>query len=60
MAAITAAERWPHHTVIIAEKSHRVLSKVLISGGGRCNVTHRPLDIHDFSDQYPRDRKSVV
>ncbi|HMY83089.1 MAG: NAD(P)/FAD-dependent oxidoreductase [Saprospiraceae bacterium] len=57
MAAITAAERWPHHTVIIAEKSHRVLSKVLISGGGRCNVTHRPLDIHDFSDQYPRGKR---
>ncbi len=57
MAAITAAERWPLHSFIIAEKSLRVLSKVLISGGGRCNVTHQPLSLDEFSDNFPRGKR---
>ena len=39
-AALSAKKHFPSHQVIIFEKSAKVLSKVKISGGGRCNVTH--------------------
>lgn len=57
MAAITAAETYPEAKVIILEKSRNVLSKVRISGGGRCNVTHRPSSANTFAKNYPRGEK---
>ena len=39
-AAIHHQTAHPGDTVIIIEKSANLLSKVKISGGGRCNVTH--------------------
>lgn len=54
MAAITAAETFEGIRVILFEKSRTVLSKVRISGGGRCNVTHRPHPIKSFAKNYPR------
>ena len=39
-AAISAKENYPESDVIILEKSQQLLSKVKISGGGRCNVTN--------------------
>jgi predicted Rossmann fold flavoprotein len=54
MAAITAAETNPKNEVILLEKSPKTLQKVRISGGGRCNVTHRPHDAKNFSRNYPR------
>ena len=39
-AAISVKENHPSHQVILFEKTSKVLSKVRISGGGRCNVTH--------------------
>lgn len=59
MAAITAAQQSPDHHVVIAEKSNQTLSKVLISGGGRCNVTHQPLDFVEFSGNYPRGSRFI-
>jgi predicted Rossmann fold flavoprotein len=43
--------------VTIFEKSHKLLSKVKVSGGGRCNVTHRPMDISKLIKNYPRGEK---
>jgi len=40
--------------VIIVEKTSKLLSKVKISGGGRCNVTHACFDINEMSKNYPR------
>lgn len=57
MAAITAAETNPKAEVIILEKNKTVLNKVRISGGGRCNVTHQPLDLRFFVKNYPRGEK---
>ncbi len=57
MAAITAAESFPGSKVTVLEKSGKVLSKVRISGGGRCNVTHRPSGPHHFAKNYPRGEK---
>lgn len=43
--------------VSIFEKSSKVLSKVKISGGGRCNVTHQPMEISKLVKNYPRGEK---
>ncbi|UZD23521.1 NAD(P)/FAD-dependent oxidoreductase [Algoriphagus halophytocola] len=43
--------------VEIFEKSSKVLSKVKVSGGGRCNVTHQPMEISKLVKNYPRGEK---
>ncbi|MBI5291540.1 MAG: NAD(P)/FAD-dependent oxidoreductase [Chloroflexi bacterium] len=43
-AAVTAAEARPGCRVLLLEHSRRLLAKVRISGGGRCNVTHATFD----------------
>lgn len=53
-AAIAAKQHWPDSSVCILEKSNKFLSKVKISGGGRCNVTHHCPDINELSKAYPR------
>lgn len=40
--------------VTILEKSSKVLTKVRVSGGGRCNVTHACFDISEMIRRYPR------
>lgn len=40
--------------VVIVEKSSKLLSKVKISGGGRCNVTHACFSISEMTKKYPR------
>lgn len=52
--AINAARLHPALEVIILEKSNKVLSKVKVSGGGRCNVTHACFSIPDMVRKYPR------
>jgi len=57
MAAITAGETYPDARITILEKNKTVLNKVRISGGGRCNVTHKPSDSRFFIKNYPRGEK---
>ncbi len=52
--AINAARMNPALEVCIVEKSNKLLSKVKISGGGRCNATHACFDIPDLVKKYPR------
>lgn len=59
-AAITAAESLPGCKVLILEKTAKVLGKVRISGGGRCNVTHDCFDPKSLSNNYPRGNKSLI
>jgi predicted Rossmann fold flavoprotein len=54
--AVNAASMHPGLKVIILEKSSKLLSKVKVSGGGRCNVTHALFDIGEMSTRYPRGR----
>ncbi|GMQ23783.1 NAD(P)/FAD-dependent oxidoreductase [Algoriphagus sp. oki45] len=54
-AAIHASK--PGVEVTIFEKSPKLLSKVKVSGGGRCNVTHRPMEISKLVKNYPRGEK---
>ena len=55
--SITAAENGAE-SVLMLEKSSKLLGKVKISGGGRCNVTHHCFDPKEFSKFYPRRGKS--
>jgi predicted Rossmann fold flavoprotein len=52
--AINAARLDPLLKVILLEKTNKLLAKVKISGGGRCNVTHGCFDITGMSRKYPR------
>ena len=52
--AVNAAQLNPELQVIILEKSNKLLSKVKVSGGGRCNVTHACHSIADMIKKYPR------
>lgn len=45
--------------VVLFEKTNKVLAKVKISGGGRCNVTHACFDNTDLSRFYPRGEKQL-
>ncbi len=57
--AIQAADIRPGLKILILEKSAKLLSKVRISGGGRCNVTHRCFDPISLSHHYPRGEKPL-
>ncbi|RXK57613.1 NAD(P)/FAD-dependent oxidoreductase [Lacibacter luteus] len=57
--AVNAARMNPLLHVIILEKSSKVLSKVKVSGGGRCNVTHACFDVQELSKRYPRGEHFV-
>jgi predicted Rossmann fold flavoprotein len=52
--AVNAARMNPSLKVIIVEKSNKVLSKVKVSGGGRCNVAHARYEIQELIRNYPR------
>lgn len=52
--AVNAARKNNKLEVIILEQSNKILSKVRISGGGRCNVTHSCFDLDEMSRSYPR------
>jgi len=57
--AIQAAEMKPGMKVTILEKTNKVLSKVRVSGGGRCNVTHHDYNPFSLSRHYPRGEKAL-
>ncbi len=52
--AVNAARLHDNLEVTILEKSNKILSKVRISGGGRCNVTHACFNISELTKKYPR------
>ncbi|HSR60519.1 MAG TPA: NAD(P)/FAD-dependent oxidoreductase [Robiginitalea sp.] len=58
--AIHTARQQPGARVLILEQNKDVLSKVRISGGGRCNLTHRPLDPRQLSSHYPRGGRELL
>ena len=58
-AAINCAEKYPQYQVTIFEKGNKLLSKVRVSGGGRCNVTHACFDVNLLVKNYPRGEKQL-
>jgi predicted Rossmann fold flavoprotein len=55
--AVQAAERDSRLKIAILEKSNKILAKVKVSGGGRCNVTHSCFNPIELSHHYPRGEK---
>jgi predicted Rossmann fold flavoprotein len=60
MAAITCAQAQQGMEVVLLEKSPNFLSKVRISGGGRCNVTHACFDVSTLVTHYPRGERALI
>jgi len=59
-AAINAAELNPDLEVVILEGNNKVLQKVKVSGGGRCNVTHACFTPKELIEYYPRGKKELL
>jgi predicted Rossmann fold flavoprotein len=59
-AAIACARANSECDVSIFERSSQFLSKVRISGGGRCNVTHALFDQRMFTTRYPRGERELI
>jgi predicted Rossmann fold flavoprotein len=58
-AAISCAQANKNAEVILFEKSAKVLQKVRVSGGGRCNVGHACFDLKQLSLSYPRGERQL-
>ena len=59
-AAINAARRCKENEYTVLEATQKPLTKVLISGGGRCNVTHHCFDPKLLAKNYPRGSKELI
>ena len=59
-AAIAAARAKTGCEVSLFERSSQFLSKVRISGGGRCNVTHALFEPRMFTTRYPRGERALI
>jgi predicted Rossmann fold flavoprotein len=59
-AAIACARANPKNQVSIFERGSQFLTKVRISGGGRCNVTHASFDPRTLSEHYPRGERALI
>lgn len=58
-AAISAKYHHQNAEVVILEKSSKLLAKVKVSGGGRCNVTHACFKPSELAKFYPRGGKQL-
>ncbi|MBS1619413.1 MAG: NAD(P)/FAD-dependent oxidoreductase, partial [Bacteroidetes bacterium] len=58
--AVNCAEQHPDYRITILEKSGKLLEKVRISGGGRCNVTHACFEPRALTKFYPRGEKELL
>lgn len=58
-AAIHVKENHPEAEVVLFEKSQKLLAKVKVSGGGRCNVTNACTSISTLHKAYPRGGKAM-
>ena len=59
-AAITCAEAASNAEVLVLERGPQFLSKVRISGGGRCNVTHACFDAREMTTRFPRGERAML
>ena len=59
-AAIACARANPANEVSIYERGSEFLTKVRISGGGRCNVTHACFEPRAMSERYPRGERALI
>src|SRR5437868_5477751 len=59
-AAINIAIKRADLHVTILEKTNKLLAKVKVSGGGRCNVTHSCFENNQLVKNYPRGKKELL
>ena len=59
-AAITCGNSNPNLEIVLLEKGPQFLSKVRISGGGRCNVTHSCFDARELAGRFPRGGQALI
>ena len=59
MGAITATSNGLA-SVVILESTSKVLEKVRISGGGRCNLTNACWEVPNLINNYPRGEKQLI
>lgn len=59
-AAINVKKKNPHASVLIIEKNSQPLCKLLLTGGGRCNVTNECFDPQILVQNYPRGSKELL
>jgi predicted Rossmann fold flavoprotein len=59
-AALACADAGYAGEILILEKTAHFLSKVKISGGGRCNVTHACFNEREFAMRYPRGERALI
>lgn len=59
-AAVVAAERHPELRILILEGTSKPAAKILLTGGGRCNVTNRDVTAQDFTGSSPHAIKKVL
>lgn len=55
--AVTLKQLAPALCITVFEKKTKVLAKLAITGGGRCNLTNSFAEIRDLSRAYPRGDK---
>ncbi len=60
MAAIWARRTAPGQRVLLLDGARRLGAKILISGGGRCNITHERVDEKDFAGSSPMAIRKVL
>ena len=58
--AINLRDHYPEDEIIILEAGDRLLEKVKVSGGGRCNVTHACFEPKELVKHYPRGEKELL
>lgn len=59
-AALACADAGSTREIVILEKTAQFLSKVKISGGGRCNVTHNCFNEREFATRFPRGERALI
>jgi len=59
-AAITCADQSSNASILVLEQSYQVMSKIKISGGGRCNLTNACFDPKELVKNYPRGNKELL
>ena len=60
MAAIQAARHAPELSVVALDGARKLGAKILVAGGGRCNVTHERVTERDFAGSSPAAIRRVL
>lgn len=60
MAAIWAAKHAPNANILILDGAKKLGAKILVAGGGRCNVTHTKVNAHDYAGSSRNSIKKIL